>query len=376
MEHANADPELVAGLFEAALDPSRPMRDMMDELARRLEVDAAYFKLVDRSGDIVLEGVGGGIREGSDRDYLDHYLASDIRVPRVVRAQPGSVFDDRALISRDERRRSAFHNEWLIKYEIGHLLHANISPSADQIAIVTLAQDTGRGEFVTAQQRLFNLYVPFFVRAAHLRVRFAQSEARRQLLAGALDCMQGAALLVDQRGRVHFTNLRGEGLLAECDGAGMSGNQLVLSDRRAGAALQQWLDTSSVPQGGVASAGRAVVTAQRPSGKAAYRIEILPVPRSCATAAGSFGPTSLLLISDPSETAGQRLRSVRTDFDLTPAEAALAVAVADGETLRQCADRRGVSIGTVRSQMKQVLGKTGCRRQADLVRVVGAGDHI
>ena len=376
MEHANADPELVAGLFEAALDPSRPMRDMMDEFARRFEVDAAFFKLVDRSGDIVLEGVGGGIREGSDRDYLDHYLASDIRVPRVVRAQPGSVFDDRALISRDERRRSAFHNEWLIKYEIGHLLHANISPSTDQIAIVTLAQDTGRGEFVTAQQRLFNLYVPFFVRAAHLRVRFAQSEARRQLLAGALDCMQSAALLVDQRGRVHFTNLRGERLLAECDGAGMSGNQLVLSDRSAGAALQQWLDTSSVPQGGVASAGRAVVTAQRPSGKAAYRIEILPVPRSCATAAGSFGPTSLLLISDPSETAGQRLRLVRTDFDLTPAEAALAVAVADGETLRQCADRRGVTIGTVRSQMKQVLGKTGCRRQADLVRVVGAGDHI
>ena len=375
MEQPDADPELVAGLFEAALNQSRPLREMMDEFARQIGVDAAFFKLVERSGDVVLEGVGGGIREGSDRDYLENYLATDVRVPRVARARPGSVLDDRALISRDEQRQSAFHNEWMPKYEIGHLLHANISTSADHIAIVTLAQDRGRGEFVPRQHRLLDLYVPFFVRAAQLRIRLAQTEARRQLLAGALDCMQGGALLVDRYARVHFVNAGGEALLAAGDGIRMSGEELVLVDRRANRAIRQWLDSIRVPPTVLATAKRTIVTAERPSGKPAYRIEVLPVPRSCGAAAGSFGPVSLVLINDPAEAAGQRLHTVRAAFDLTPAEAALAVAVAGGETLRECAERRGVAIGTVRSQMKQVLGKTGCRRQVDLVRLVGAHDY-
>lgn len=376
MEQRDADPELVAGLFETAIDPSRSIREIMDVFARRFGVDAAYFKLVEGSGDVVLEGVGGGIREGSDRDYLDHYLATDIRVPRVARARTGTVFDDRALISRDERRRSAFHNEWLPKYEIGHLLHANISSSPDHTAIVTLAQDRDRGEFDLEQHRQFTLYVPFFVRAAHLRIRLAQAEARNLLLTGALDCMRSAALLVDRRGKVHFANTGGEALLAASDGIRMSGDELVLSDPRANQALRRRLDPLRISPVSTTPKGRALLTAERPSGKAAYRIEILPVPRSGSLTADSAGPVSLVLIDDPVEANGQRLQSVRTAFGLTPAEAAIAVAVANGDTLRQCARRRGVSIGTVRSQMKQVLGKTGCRRQADLVRLVGTDDYI
>lgn len=375
MNQLDPDPELVAGLFEAALDPNRSIREIMSEFARRVGVDAAYFKLVENTGDIVLEGVGGGIREGSDHDYLENYLETDVRVPRVALAPTGTVFDDRSLISRAELRRSAFHNEWLPRYEIGHLLHANISTSAEHTAIVTLAQDRGRGEFVSAQQQQFALYVPFFVRAAHLRIRLAQTEARSLLLAGALDYMRGAALLVDRNGTVHFANAEADALLAAGDGVFLSRDELALIDWSAHRALRRRLDATRLPETSAALTGRVVVTAQRPSGKTPYRIEVLPVPRSSNAALGSFGLVSLVLISDPAKVAGQRLSLVRATYGLTQAEAAIASAVASGATLQQCAERRGVSIGTVRSQMKQVLGKTGCRRQADLVRLVGADDY-
>lgn len=378
MTQSDADPELVAGLFEAALDPLRPLRALMDAFAQRLEVEAAYFKLVEGSGNTVLEGVGGGVREGSDRDYLDHYLATDVRVPRVADAACGSVLDDRALISRDELRRSAFHNEWLKKYEIGHLVHANIAPStaASHVAIVTLAQARDRGEFTPAQLHAFALYVPYFVRAVQLRLRWVQAEDHQALLAGALDSLRGAALLVDRRARVRFANTGAEALFAAGDGIALRGDVLVLSDAIADRKLRQWLDAILLPQAMAAGDASAVVAARRPSGRAALRIEILPVPRSCSGAAGTSGPVSLVLINDPAAVAGQRAQLVRATFRLTPAEAALAVAVAEGETLRQCAERRGVAIGTVRSQMKAVLAKTGCRRQADLVRLFGGGQPI
>lgn len=54
-------------------------------------------------------------------------------------------------------------------------------------------------------------------------------------------------------------------------------------------------------------------------------------------------------------------------FDLTPAEARLAVMIAEGLTPRNASQRLGVTEGTARTTLKRVLAKTGSRRQSDLV---------
>ena len=57
-------------------------------------------------------------------------------------------------------------------------------------------------------------------------------------------------------------------------------------------------------------------------------------------------------------------------FNFTDAEARLASALVSGVTVDQYAENRGVKIGTIRTQLSQVLGKSGANRQADLVRRV------
>ena len=56
-------------------------------------------------------------------------------------------------------------------------------------------------------------------------------------------------------------------------------------------------------------------------------------------------------------------------FGLTGAESALMAAVAAGERLHQCAARRGVSLATVRAQLRNVFVKTGAGTQADLTLI-------
>jgi DNA-binding CsgD family transcriptional regulator len=55
-------------------------------------------------------------------------------------------------------------------------------------------------------------------------------------------------------------------------------------------------------------------------------------------------------------------------FKFTPAEAELVFSLAQGQTLEDVAGRRNAAISTVRQRLKTVLAKSGCRRQADLVR--------
>lgn len=60
-------------------------------------------------------------------------------------------------------------------------------------------------------------------------------------------------------------------------------------------------------------------------------------------------------------------------FDLTPAEARVARGIAMGQTLAAIAARGGVSLATIRTQLKAVMGKTGTARQAELAALLVSG---
>ena len=69
-------------------------------------------------------------------------------------------------------------------------------------------------------------------------------------------------------------------------------------------------------------------------------------------------------------TDGPNPEGLRLAFRLSPGEARIATALAEGLVLREIAQRHGVTYETVRTQLRRLMDKTGSRRQADLVRLV------
>ena len=63
---------------------------------------------------------------------------------------------------------------------------------------------------------------------------------------------------------------------------------------------------------------------------------------------------------------------VQSLFDLTPAEARVARALAAGKTVNDIAADGGTSANTIRTQVRGVLEKTGCNRQVDIVALLTA----
>lgn len=56
----------------------------------------------------------------------------------------------------------------------------------------------------------------------------------------------------------------------------------------------------------------------------------------------------------------------RARFDLTEAQARLAIFLSEGGTIGEYAATMGLSVETVRSHLKSVFAKTGVKRQAEL----------
>ena len=110
----------------------------------------------------------------------------------------------------------------------------------------------------------------------------------------------------------------------------------------------------------------------RPSGRRSYATMVGPLlappPRTNLGEA-----VAILFVADPEGSQISTTQVLEGLYDLTPAEAELLRLLAEGNSLEQVADQRGVTMNTARSQLKQVFAKTDTRRQGELVRLVLTG---
>jgi DNA-binding CsgD family transcriptional regulator len=87
-------------------------------------------------------------------------------------------------------------------------------------------------------------------------------------------------------------------------------------------------------------------------------------------ALGDGEASSLLLIADLNTPTPCSTDLLEHGFGLTPCEARVAVALSAGMTPSEIARHHGISMGTVRSQLKSIFVKTGTKRQPELIAVL------
>ena len=102
-------------------------------------------------------------------------------------------------------------------------------------------------------------------------------------------------------------------------------------------------------------------------------LHLLPVRR---TAHDIFGRGYALVVLTPIGTdRSPSADLMRSLFDLTASEARVAIGLALGRSPEDIADEGGVAITTVRSQLRRVLEKTGCTRQAEVAALLAGVGH-
>ena len=92
---------------------------------------------------------------------------------------------------------------------------------------------------------------------------------------------------------------------------------------------------------------------------------ILPI-RSAPGAATAHS-AGILVFTPLTPLSGPPVELLRSLFDLTPSEARVARGLAAGATIDELASTARVSRNTVRSQLRGIMEKTGCHRQAEAV---------
>jgi DNA-binding CsgD family transcriptional regulator len=115
------------------------------------------------------------------------------------------------------------------------------------------------------------------------------------------------------------------------------------------------------------------VRLQAQSGQA---VNVFVAPVQIAHHGADARVSTALFITDPAGALPSLAAALKTIYQMTPAEASLAEALASGRTLKEIAAERGVTMNTVRTQLQAVTSKVGVKRQADLVRAILTGPAV
>lgn len=166
----------------------------------------------------------------------------------------------------------------------------------------------------------------------------------------------GAWLLTDTHGRTLTTSEAAQSLLAANPG--------VLRWHH------RWLRSPAHPTLLAGCLARALATGR--AAAALPRDHRLPLTLRCTRLppARSTGQVRLLVTLRDPETEGLNPELAQAMFGLTPAEARVAAALANGHSTEQIALGLGVQTNTVLAHIKRVLTKTGAARQVELVSLL------
>lgn len=186
--------------------------------------------------------------------------------------------------------------------------------------------------------------------------------------------MPRALLLVDACLRLIFMNMAAQRLLTATSPLAavltLHGGKVLV---RMSQLQQQLAQRVRQTCAGLACHRPAPLYASDADGRPALEIGILPLPVRLGQTGGE-GASLAMLSLRPLFRNGRRHwpGTAERPCGLTGAEWSLALALADGMEPAEYAQRKGVRISTVRSQIQAILGKTGTRRCSEIASLFSA----
>ena len=232
-------------------------------------------------------------------------------------------------------------------------------PTGDSL-FLTVERDRARGPVEPSVIQHLDALRPHLARSALLSARLQLERAR--VASETLALLGLAALVIDGSGKVVAANT-----LAETLGDRIrwrARDRVSLKDAAADALFQQAVSQLNADAGGAPRSFALRKTATLP-GMIAH---VVPIR---GTARDLFVRCAAILVMMPiTMPQAPPVELVQSLFDLTPAEARVARNLVSGDTVDDIAAQGGVSSHTVRTQVRGILGKTGCRRQTDVVALL------
>ena len=365
---------LIESIYASAIEPGgwkRLAEDLSDAFGRagvaismphpdsELPLDVTRFRLRDDLEPVFVRHLGKGLPWGN---------------PGVVKMKDHFGFHNENM-SPAEIEQSEFYREYMQPNGL-----AAECPIYHEISTGQIGKLVGIAIYRRAESRPFderdlalgNLLVPHLERGYAIYSRLGNVRRARIALAEILDRLPTGVLVFDAQNTPVIVNRSARRILELRDGFTIERGRPRLANRSEDGVFQTLLAKAcEAALKGQRLVGD-VMQVTRPSGRRSLALMVAPLlDAPPGSAAGEA--VSVAFLANPDTGPVSTTEVLEQLYSLTPAEAELVRMLSEGRSLDEVATARGVTMNTVRSQLKQVFSKTDTKRQGELVRLVLTG---
>jgi DNA-binding CsgD family transcriptional regulator len=353
------DETLVDRIYECSFAPEC-WPGVLKELAQIAEARGGMFFTVNVQG-IPYWTASTGVYEDCASYVSDQWYQHDQKRARIVRTSHAGFLTELDLFSAEELKNDPTYRDFLRPRSLGWQATMGVPlPTRDWI-VFTLGRDNSRGPVESPFIRRLDELRPHLARSALMSARLQLERAR--VASETLALIGLPALVFDEQGKVLAANH-----LIEAQGAHIhwrAQDRVALRDSKANSLFRHVIETLDAT-GATPTRSFAVRGVEDAAAMVAH---VIPVRR---TARDIFAHCAGVLVMTPvTLPQAPPVELVQSLFDLTPAEARVARRLVSGESVEDIASTGNVSPNTVRTHVRGVLEKTGCRRQAEVVALLG-----
>ncbi|AYG45397.1 helix-turn-helix transcriptional regulator [Pseudomonas sp. Leaf58] len=353
---------LVGEVYEGALDP-KLMANALTSF--RTLYDANYVTLILRVPDQPDMGVmiiAGDIEGAGDVTYMTY---PQTNTP-FANQPPDQVFAVDDVMTYPEWERSAYFKMFCSQQDVYHVMGADISTPDGGKLRFRITRPKRLPNFSADERALCGMFVPHLRRALQMHNLLDRSESLSELYSQAISRLSVATLVLDESGSVLQVNPVAQDILASADGLKLVGGRLEAtypSDNRELQRLIRAAFSEDAPRGAEA------MSVTRPSGLVNLGLVVESIP-SLDWADERGQPAALVYIRDAASKSLASEVVTKQLFNLTRAETALAMELANGLSLEEAAEELNIRRNTARAHLRSIFSKTGVRRQTELVRIL------
>lgn len=289
------------------------------------------------------------------------WMVQNTRAHRAAQLRHAGFINDFDMFTQEEMDRDPFYTELFRPLGYGWCAGTVILAPGGDVIVFDLERRYADGPVPRSDLRRLDPYRPHLARSALLATRLGLERARAAVNALAALGLPAAALR--GKGRVVVANGAFEAFMPSVFADRSS--RLTITDMAADKLLEEALDRLAADL----QPGQSIPISSRDD-RPAMILHVLPVKGAAHDVFAQAASIAILTpVSAPAAPPDALLNGL---FDLTPAEARVARALVEGGTINGFALDAGLSRDTVRGHVKSVLGKTGTRRQAELVGLLGS----
>jgi DNA-binding CsgD family transcriptional regulator len=309
-----------------------------------------------------------------DPRAFDEFAAIDggdpVRNPRVKEAITAPVLRSchhLQLSSDDELRRNFAYADFCRRWDAAFGSQTTVIRDNNMMVTVATLRNRRQGVPATEDRLAFETLAPHVLAAVRLQINLEGQGAH--LIAGAFEAVRTAAFICDSFGLVKSLTPAAEAAVQRGP-LRLKAGKLSASHPQDAAALEAAIREAVIGAASPHASPRRALVVRAPDAPELFEVvEVAALPRK-AFALG-FEPRAVVTLRGRPSDDAELSWLLRTAFGLTRAEAAVAAQLAGGRAREEIAAARGVSLGTVRMQIKRVFAKMNLHREAELFALIG-----